>query len=98
MLQRETGSKSYRCYRFLQRGCNGKRSWESIIHCSVEGQMQREFQKLQRQSATTDCNGKVLPLEAATGRWIRREKRGDRENDGELEMGKFELAAEHAEN
>ena len=65
----------------------------SIMHCSVEGQMQRECQKLQRQSATTDCNGKVLPLEAATGRWIRWEKRGDRENDGELEMGKFELAA-----
>ena len=70
MLQRETGSKSYRCYRILQRGCNGKRSWESIIHCSVEGQMQREFRKLQRQSATTDCNGKVLPLEE-TGRCYR---------------------------
>lgn len=36
-------------------------------------------------SATTDCNGKGLPLEAATGRWNGRQGRLDRESDWKLE-------------
>ena len=38
-------------------------------------------------SATTDCNGKGLPLEAATGRWNGpgRQVRLDRESDWKLE-------------
>ena len=63
----------------------------ALLYYSVEGQMKWEFKKLRRKSATTDCNGKGLPLEAATVRWNRRQGRRDRENDRELEMGKCEL-------
>ena len=44
--------------------------------------MKPAFQKLQRESATTDCNGKVLPLEGATGRW---KGGGGREREFETE-------------
>ena len=49
--------------------------------------MKLEFQKLEMKSATTDCNGKGLPLEAATGRWNGpgRQGRLDRESDWKLE-------------
>ena len=63
--------------------CNGaallnrKRPWKSILYYSVEGQMKWEFRKLRRKSATTDCNGKGLPREAATGRWNGRQGRLD---------------------
>ena len=88
MQQWEAGSKGCRCYRILQRGCNGKRPWKSILYYSVEGQVKQakwEFQKLGRKSATTDCNGKGLPREAATGRWNGMQGRLDRESDWKLE-------------
>ena len=49
--------------------------------------MKWEFQKLQMKSVTTDCNGKGLPLEAATGRWNGPGMQGrlDRESDWKLE-------------
>ena len=69
----------------LQRDCNGKRPWKSILYYSVEGQVKWEFQKLQVKSAATDCNRKGLPLEAATGRWNGRQGGLDRESDWKLE-------------
>ena len=47
--------------------------------------MKWEFQKLRSKSATTHCNAKGLPREAATGRWNGMQGRLDRESDWKLE-------------
>ena len=47
--------------------------------------MKWELQKLQMKSAMTDYNGKVLLLEAATGRWNGRQGRLDMESNRKLE-------------
>ena len=91
MLQRETGSKSSRCYRILQR--ETAFGEYSLLFCGRADET--GVSKASKGIATTDCNGKVLPLEAATVRCNGRERRCDREIDWKLEIGKFELAAEN---